>query len=137
MDGPGGDGPSGLNGAMIPWFATTSVPFEYPSAIGAIPPAENGEPATGVRAPVCAFDMEHGDRVRPLIDREQQRVVGAEQHLMITGSRPDRVGQGQDERRSRATSRIEVASATIGKPATVYGIAATAFLFGVGVLAST
>ena len=55
MDGPGGDEPSGLNGAMIPWLATTSVPFEYPRAIGAIPPEENGEPATGVSAPVCAL----------------------------------------------------------------------------------
>ena len=54
LDGPGGDPPSGLNGAMIPWLATTKVPFENPRAIGAIPPEENGDPATGVSTPVCA-----------------------------------------------------------------------------------
>jgi len=39
---------------MIPWLATIRIPFEYPRPIGASPSEENGEPATGVRAPVCA-----------------------------------------------------------------------------------
>ena len=79
-----------------------------------VPERDRGHPAGEERRALdprehsgLRVNVENGDRVRPLIDSEQQRMVGTEQHLVIAGNRPDRVGQRQHERRPRAIGGIK------------------------------